>query len=1378
MGFEFPFFGKNESSVYISRYSTLSFDTEGYIWSSTPLRYKWEGLPDRIISVTGIQTPFEDGGHVYYQRFQDKFIVQWQDAYLNGMGTGSYQAVLHDNGNINIYIKEMTATGWATLENIASSTFIGIEDQTKNDGIRITDYNLTVPDIISNGSTVEFVSPGQGLFSSLTNPAGTVQAGESVKLDYTINTDKLYVADYIEKLAVITNDPFNNPGLYTVNFNIASGGDPVVILSNDALDFGQVFQNDTKTETIFLADTGKAPTSILSAVFRHGYFTINGTFPEVLKPGRAVFHDISLITSSIGVYKDTLILSTAEGKTFEIALAGEVIEAPQISANITEITETLESGSTKMVSLVITNAGNHDLDFAPVGNSWMNISVPPLKQVPVIPDYTYQFKSSTEAGGPNFSWTEIGEEPNKVTTVGDLWGGENPWSAKIDLPFTFNYYGNEYKYLYVGYNGLISFTDGQDLDPFGGTAIPNIGIPNNFIAPLYGFVGPSWIEMYPKTGYYFKAYDDKVTVEFREFNTGFGMTGPISIQVILYKTGNIKFQYKMANDNDADLITPFGVIGVENFDGTEGVQIADRTYKNRNKTAYELSPVNKYVIAAGGSKTFNVQLNAKELFAGNYTADLGLINNSPSGQGLSIPVSLTVTGSAEVNTPASVEVGDILVVETPGNWGSTFKSYEKTFDVENSGTAKAEITQFDISKLMSSTVYASVLAQDWFGGWTYQWIDVANLPSIDWNTGSTIPLFLEPKSVMQYKVEITPQMAGEVKDSLTVITDKGNYVIAINGNAFTPPVLTADPDTLEVYAQLPTHAETKSVLLDNTAGGYKLGYSLAIAYKRPVQTASMSVDPQTLSLTTAAPILGSQKLDKPKRRTSKSALSFNRELSYESATAAETGLGYGGSSAFYTLTAFQAPVDGFNLSHVQTWYVPGEWLNSKIKVQIYAGSSDIYKAQLIHSQTYSYTILETNAAGEMLTIALDQNLKLYPNENFFVVFGYESGATYPQGVLTMPTVTKNRYLYSNGTGAWNDIVDAGSQLQSFGWIVRALEEKFENSAWVSLSSATADTIEAGASGEVYLDFTALPAKQGDNYANLTIISNDPLYPKKNVTLLLHLNQGPQFEVKKTSLSINEDETLNFQVVATDKEGDNFTMVMASNHSFVTYTIDNGTMDITCAPTFDDAGTYTILVEATDEFGNKNEASIVLTVKNVNRAPIVINPVGNTNMMSTEMPIISLSGIIADPDDEMLTYTVKSSNESVVKLFMADDAVIFTAKASGTSTITITGSDAGGLSATHSFDITVLFTGINKNQASIFNLYPNPTKGEFNLFLSQNLKAGSIIQVTDLLGSLLYEIKPAVGENPVKMDISKLTNGVYLVKLNSDGLIKTLQVIKN
>ena len=480
---------------------------------------------------------------------------------------------------------------------------------------------------------------------------------------------------------------------------------------------------------------------------------------------------------------------------------------------------------------------------------------------------------------------------------------------------------------------------------------------------------------------------------------------------------------------------------------------------------------------------------------------------------------------------------------------------------------------------------------------------------------------------------------------------------------------------------------------------------------------------------------------------------------------------------FYTLTAFKAPADGFNLTHVQTWYIPGTWLNSKIKVQIYAGSTDVYKAKLIHSQVYEYSITEPNKLGELLTIQLDKNIIFYPNETFFVVYGFEAGAPYPQGVITVSPIVKERYYYSNESGKWNDIAAVGPPLESYGWITRALEEKYESAVWVSLDSAPTDTIAAGATGNVSFNFNAGYANPGDNYADLIVTSNDPIHPKKIVKLLLQLNQGPQFEVANTALALNENEVLNFQVAASDKEGDSFTMAMTSSQPFVTGTLSGNTMNVACAPTFNDAGAYTITVEATDAFGNKSIASVMLTVKNVNRAPVVINPIGSGGMASYDMPTISLPTVIADPDGEKLTYTVTSSNESVVKLFMADDALIMTAKTAGTTTLTITGIDPGGLSATHSFSYTLWPTGVEENAADNIRLYPNPTKGDVTLFIAQPLKSGTVVRVTNLVGAVLSETTLQGESNQVKLDLSGLVNGLYFVKVENDNYVKTLQVVK-
>ncbi len=1376
IGFEFPFFGKNETSVYISRYSTLSFDTEGYIWSTNPLRYKWEGLPDRIISATGFATDVENGGHIYYQRFTDKFIVQWENVPASGIGSATYQAVLHDNGNINIYIKDLTPDSWASLESFCYSAYIGIEDQTKNDGLLVHDYNNQDNSVITNGSAVEFVSPGQGLFTTLTNPFGTVQPGESASLEYTIKTENLNVAEYSEKLVVISNDPLNNPGLHTVNFDITSGGNPKVIQSATVLNFGKVFQTDTKTETFFIANTGKAPVNLFSVTFVNGNYTLDGTFLQVLKPGRSNFYTIKINSDNLGVFNDILTITTDEPATYQINLTGEIIEAPQISTSITNINETLVSGDSKTVALKVSNGGNHDLDFAPVGNSWMNISEKTTtKQVPVIPNYTYNFKSSKDAGGPTFSWIEIAE-PQNIVTVGDPWSGENPWSAKINLPFTFNFYGNEYNYLYVGYNGLIGFEPEQELLVFGGEAIPNVEAPNNFIAALYGFIGQSWIKEYPKTGHYVYSDEEKVIIEFCDFNTGFGMTGPMSIQIIIFKTGNIRFQYKMHYETDADLITPFGVIGVENIDGTEGVQIANRTYINRNQLAYELFPVKKYIIPAGESKEFDVTLSAMELFAGQYNDELKLINNAPQSQGLSIPVNLTVSGSADIVYPDSVGLGDLMVVETPESWVSPFKVYSKEFNIENKGTAKAEIFSFDLSKMNSSKVYAYTKGVDWFGNPIWQWIDVAYLPETDWNTWLPIPLYLQPKSSMKFMVEITPVSADQVRDTLTIITDQGTYPVALAADAYLPPVIGVEIDTIRVYAQTKTLFETKSMHIDNLFGGYDLNYSLNIDYLRGVTTDnSIAVSSEKSNVIT--PVLQKQDVVQSKNSSKSSKDGFNRVLSYENATAIDSKLGYGGSSPFYTLTAFRAPDDGFNLTHVQTWYVPGEWLNSKIKVQVYAGSSDIYKAKLINSQIFEYSVTSADNIGQLITIPLEKNLLFYPNEYFFVVIGYESGANFPQGVVTMPSVINNRYLYGSGNGVWYDLTSAGASLQQYGWVVRALEEQYQSAVWVSLASSQTGTIPAGSAKEVSLDFKAGYSNPGENIAKLVISSNDPYKSKKTVTLILDLNQGPKFEIEKTALSVKENEILKFKVIAKDKEGDNFSMNFKTPQPFISTSFANDTLDISCSPTYDDAGVYTLVVEAEDALGNKSEASILLTVQNVNRAPVIVNPIGNKEFSYSETPYFLLSAIIADPDDDQLVYSVTSSNESVLKIYMANDAVIFTVKSSGTTTITITGTDGEGLSVSHTFSIAIWPTAVDQVVSDNIHVYPNPTKGELYIMLPNGISLGSVVKITNLIGETILEQTISYTTDKLYLDLSEFSNGVYLITFKNGNSDKIAKIIK-
>lgn len=1374
LGFEFPFFGKNETKAFVSNYGTLSFDTEGYIWSATPLNYQWEGLPDRIISALGIRTIANNSGKIYYQAFSDRFIVQWSNIpiFYEGAATASFQIVLHENGNININIDNITLIDpWLSIEIIQRLIYIAIEDQTKSDGILIYDSESPNLDVLNNSSTILFENPGLSLFTSVINPFGTVQPGDSVKMEYSIATGTLYEKSYKERLVVISNDPVSNPALFSASFNVTGGGNPDLKASTGQLDFGKVFQGDVVVEQIILMNKGNATTNVTAADLKYGYFELDRNIVQAIKPGRSLSFGCKPNTLDLADLKDTLTISTSEGKTFQVELLANIVNAPSISLSLTEVAEVIESGTTKSVLLTVNNTGKADLNIAPIGCSWLSVTPKQTKRVPEIPDFTYRYSSSENIGGPQFSWLEIGEKGNKLP-MGDPYNGEEPW-VKVALPYAFNFYGVDYSDLYVGFNGIISFSPDQVIAPWGMDPIPNVAMPNNFIAPLYGMAGPDNPDFYPNSGHYLKVFDDKIIVEFKDFNV-YGISEPMSIQAILYKNGTIKFQYKLVDGETMDLISGFGVIGVENLEGTDGVQISFFEEKNRDKMAYQFVPVKKYVVPANSSVDFDINIDAKTLYAGSYTANIDMMNNAPLGQDLIIPVALEVTGTPIIEYNTKVEMGEMIVTEVVGEWGSEFKNYTNEFEITNSGTAKVEILQFDLAELLNSTVEAYTLTQDWFGNMTYQWVDVANLPLFDWDTWSPIPLYIEPKSSIKLRVNYTPLDAIVIADTLNIVTDLEPLSIAISGTSYLPPVVSLNPEEIRIYAPEKSYTDTIRVVIDNLLGGYGLNYTLSLDYLRGDLSNTSSVYSYAQELN-SIPALQYRNVTTKSKGNKASKETFNRVMSYENVTSAESNLGYGGSYPFYTGTSFKAPDNGFNLTHVQTWYTPGDWLKSKIKVQIYAGNTNIFYAKLVHEQTFDYVIENVDNSGQLITIPLDKNLIFYPNETFFVVFGYESGAFYPQGVTTMSSVVTSRYLFSSGTGVWYDLSEVAAPLNSMGWIVRALEKDYQSSTWVSLSSSASGEITPGESGEIVLNFNAAYANAGENTAKLLVKSNDPVNPSKIVNLILDLNEGPEFDIAKTTISMKESETLEFAISAKDKEGDGFTLSMKSAPSFVSNAVNANSISVTCAPGFSDAGMYSLVAEATDSYGNKNEVTFFLTVENINRAPVVINPIGNTGMASTDISNILLTSVISDPDGDVLNYTVVSSNDNVVKVYMANDAVMFTTMSAGTTKITITATDAGGLSVSHSFNISVWPTSVEDNLNEMVKVYPNPTNSNSYVFVPSAEK-GAKIRVLDVIGSVLYEC--IAKEERTTIDFSCYSDGIYFIQVHGSKVDKSIKVVKH
>ncbi len=77
--------------------------------------------------------------------------------------------------------------------------------------------------------------------------------------------------------------------------------------------------------------------------------------------------------------------------------------------------------------------------------------------------------------------------------------------------------------------------------------------------------------------------------------------------------------------------------------------------------------------------------------------------------------------------------------------------------------------------------------------------------------------------------------------------------------------------------------------------------------------------------------------------------------------------------------------------------------------------------------------------------------------------------------------------------------------------------------------------------------------------------------------------------------------------------------------------------------------------------------------------------------------------------------------------------------------------------------------------SQFSAYPNPTTGIITIALKNS--AGSIdnITVTDILGKTV--LANTVNTSNTTVDLSNLTKGLYFVKIQAEGLVKTLKVVK-
>ena len=157
-----------------------------------------------------------------------------------------------------------------------------------------------------------------------------------------------------------------------------------------------------------------------------------------------------------------------------------------------------------------------------------------------------------------------------------------------------------------------------------------------------------------------------------------------------------------------------------------------------------------------------------------------------------------------------------------------------------------------------------------------------------------------------------------------------------------------------------------------------------------------------------------------------------------------------------------------------------------------------------------------------------------------------------------------------------------------------------------------------------------------------------------------------------SLSSNEDQSVSYTLSASDADADDLSWSIAEDASNGTVSVDHGTGEVSYQPNPEWSGTDSFVVMVSD--GTIiSSISITVEVTSVDDPPYVSNEIADQTKQEDDTNFsIDLSSVFSDPDGDELTYSVSSSNDSLVMASVQDSNLILSLalNQNGETTITV------------------------------------------------------------------------------------------------------------
>ena len=436
---------------------------------------------------------------------------------------------------------------------------------------------------------------------------------------------------------------------------------------NASLAVGTVFQNvdfdetyigfpETQTVTLFNA-TDEA--SSVSAIAVPDGYALSVAAPFSLPAGGSLQIEVTFDPTAETTYGGELVFTTEDGTpNVSIDLDGFGRLAPDVDATPRPVVFQLEAGASASAQFDLLNTGPGTLDWTADGVAGRLAAGTATARGMGGPDaFGYTWSDSRSDYGPAYAFEDIVGAPGTF----EIALGDDD-ASQIFLPFAFPFYGDDYSLAWIVSNGRVEFGE-EAATNTNNTPIPRTSTPNGMLAPF-------WEDLNPEASgsVHYSGTPERAIVQWTDVARNRDEAARLTFQAILYPDGRVLYQYETLTGADQR-----EVVGVENLDGTDGLQMSARAEFLEEGLAVLIAPPTAFVAAVspmGGtvaptssvSVSVNVSVPATQL-AGTYVERVFVRSNDPDRRVLDVPVVVQVNpvGAPAIPTPLAPDYAAVNV---------------------------------------------------------------------------------------------------------------------------------------------------------------------------------------------------------------------------------------------------------------------------------------------------------------------------------------------------------------------------------------------------------------------------------------------------------------------------------------------------------------------------------------------------------------------------------------------------------------------------------------------------------------------------------------------------------------------------------------------